>query len=135
MSEPAQKFACVDLLGQTDLSSEHFKPSVMGRKTTMDRRPRFSQDLGDAKLCRIKMDQERRDLRFDYQELRKFGRHIENNHMESTFHPCLYIPSDPIEFRPYLVNLVRGTLVQERERRARPGPAHETWKDVKSRTL
>lgn len=54
MSEPAQKFACVDLLGQTDLSSEHFKPSVMGRKTTMERRPRFSQDLGDQNYAASK---------------------------------------------------------------------------------
>ena len=135
MTSIARKVSQVDLLGQTDLSSENFKPAVMGRRTTMERRPRFSQDLGDAKLFRMKMEPTRRDLTFPYHELRKYGRRIENNHMESTFHPCLYIPSDPIEFRPYLVNLVRGTLVQERERRLRAAQRTETWQDAKACTL
>lgn len=104
----------VDFLSQSELASREFTPGLMGKRTPAGKCPRFSQDLGDNVLFRLKLAPERRDRNFNYVKMKHFTRKLENTHMESTLHPAMYIPSEPLEYRPYMIRTVRGTLVQEK---------------------
>lgn len=104
----------VDFLSQTELASREFRPGLMGKKTPAEKCPRFSQDLGENVLFRLKLAPERRDRNFNYVKMKQFTRKLENTHMESTLHPSMYIPSEPLEYKPYLIRTVRGTLIQEK---------------------
>lgn len=127
----------VDFMNVTPLGQDDVKPALLGRKTPIEKVTRFSQDLGESRLFRMKLAPIKRKQMFSYQTLRHFGKRVENTHMESTFHPCMYAPNGPIEYRPWLQHLVRGTLVQERERQMEASTETETTETnqgVKSRT-
>lgn len=118
----------VDFLSQTELASREFAPGLMGKKTPAVKCPRFSQDLGENVLFRLKLAPERRDRNFNYVKMKQFTRKLENTHMESTLHPAMYIPSEPLEYRPYMIRTVRGTLIQEKMELERQQRRAETAK-------
>ena len=105
----------VDLISQTDLSSPDFEPSFIGKRTTFERKERFSQDIPPVHLYRLKLAPKRREKWLSVRELKRNGRWLENSKMESTYHPCMYIPHDDIEFQPYLQHLVLGTEAQAKQ--------------------
>ena len=121
----------VDFLSQTELASREFTPGLMGKKTPALKCPRFSQDLGENVLFRLKLAPERRERNFNYVKMRQFTRKLENTHMESTLHPAMYIPCEPLEYKPYLIRTVRGTLVQEKMELERQKRRAETAKKRK----
>ena len=112
----AREVPVVDFMTVTPLGQDPQQPALLGRKTPIEKVARFSQDLGEQRLFRMKLAPIKRKQMFSYQALQRFGRRVENTRMESTFHPCMYTPNGPIEYRPWLTHVVRGTLVQERER-------------------
>ncbi|OHT08917.1 hypothetical protein TRFO_22428 [Tritrichomonas foetus] len=103
----------LDLLAQSELSSPDFTPSLMGKKSKVEKGERFSQDMPPGYLYRLKLAPQKRNKMFTVKELRKNGSQLENTHMESTYHPCMYIPHEDFEFRPYMQHLVLGTQAQQ----------------------